>query len=172
MAFNLQTDGGGVEGANAYVSVAEFKTYHDDRGQSYGTATDVAIQNAIVQATSYLDSRFRFVGEKLLGRGQTTQWPRSSAYDADRDLINGIPVEVKQACCEYALRALTTRLNPDPARDATGALITMKKEVVGPIEETIQYQDSPTFRLPRYPTADMILTRAGLVRAAGELRRG
>lgn len=172
MPFAVQTDSGLTANANSYVTVAEFKAHHDDRGQSYGTATDPTIQQALVKATTYLDSRFRFVGDRLNGRSQTTQWPRSSAYDADKDLVNGIPPEVKQACCEYALRALSTPLNPDPVRDDSGALVTMRKEVVGPLEATVQFQGTAQPQLPRYPAADLLLTQAGLVRSGGQLRRG
>lgn len=174
MAFTVQDDNGGVANANAYLTVAEFKTYHDDRAQSYGAVSDPVIEGAIVRATTYLDSRFRFVGDKVQGRDQTTAWPRSSAYDRDNDLVTGIPREVKNATAEYALRALTATggLNPDPQRDATGAAVTMRKDVVGPIEETREYSAGTAFQMPKYPAADQWLRAVGLTRSGGEVRRG
>jgi len=172
MAFAVQDDNGGVSGANAYLSVADFKTYHDDRAQSYGGADDASIQARLVIATGYLDKRFAFVGRRTLGRGQTTQWPRVDAYDQDRRLVVGIPREVKEACAEYALRALSAPLLPDPSSDFTGSRVKMKKEVLGPLEETTQYTDSALYQLPRYPAADNLLSSSGLLLTGGQLMRG
>ena len=174
MAFVPQNSNGNAPGANAYITVAEFKSYHDDRGNNYDAAEDdAAIEQAIVRATDYLDMRFNFVGERRnLRPVQTTEWPRNGAYDRDRASINDIPVEVKEATAEYALRAITASLLSDPTRDATGAAIIERSESVGPISESVKFAGAASFTLPKYPFADLRLTRAGLVRAGGTLLRG
>lgn len=175
MALVLQDGTGTVVGANAYLSVAAFKEYHDLRGNSYAAAADdTAIEQAIIRATDYLDQRFNFVGRALAAREQTTAWPRLAAYDRDRNLVVGLPAEVLEATAEYALRALTAALNPDPERDASGAAILSKSEQVGPISESVTYAagGSTSFVMPKYPAADQRLLRSGLVRTGGTVLRG
>ncbi len=56
-----------VAGANAYIDVDFFETYHNSRGNVYGPISPVdAVQQAIVKATDYLDQKYRFKGVKLL----------------------------------------------------------------------------------------------------------
>lgn len=56
-----------IDGANAYISVAEFTKYHLARGNAVPVgATAQTIQAAIVQGTDYLDQKYRFSGIKLL----------------------------------------------------------------------------------------------------------
>lgn len=56
-----------IDGANAYIQVSDFVKYHLARGNAVpaGAATE-EIQQAIVQATDYLDQRYQFSGVKLL----------------------------------------------------------------------------------------------------------
>lgn len=173
MTLVVQDDNGTVAGANGYLSVADFKLYHDARANSYAGSNDSAIGAAIVKATDYLDGRFRFVGERRNSPDiQATQWPRNGAYDGDRRMITGIPREVKEATAEYALRALSAPINPDPSRDVTGAAVAERSESVGPISETVKFVGGATFVLPKYPTADNKLRMAGLLRNSGSLLRG
>lgn len=173
MALVLQDSTGTVVGANAYLSAADFKAYHDARGNSYAAAADADIEKAIIKATDYLDGRFNFVGRALGARQQTTAWPREAAYDRDRNLVSGVPIEVIEATAEYALRALTATLNPDPERDASGAAVASKSEQVGPISESVTYVAGSTHViLPKYPAADQKMIKAGLVRTGGTVIRG
>jgi len=172
MAIIVQNIDGTAVGANAYITVQEFKDYHADRGADTSAFDDEAIEAAIVRATDYLDQRFIFVGERRYGREQTTEWPRTSARDRDRNYINGIPPEVKEACAEYALRALAAELNPDPERNASGVAVLSKSEAVGPISESVTFVGGAVFQMPKYPAADQKLVRAGLVRSGGTLLRG
>jgi hypothetical protein len=52
--------------ANAYITPTFFKEYHTSRGNAYGAPTGTQLQQAIVQATDYLDQYYRFKGVKLL----------------------------------------------------------------------------------------------------------
>lgn len=171
MTLVVQDDTGSIAGANAYITVVAFKAYHDARGTSYTAYADPAITTAIIRATDYLDRRFRYVGERRLGRSQTTQWPRSNARDLDRYYINDIPREVKDATAEYALRALAGDLVDDPDRDATGQKVQSKSEKVGPIEQAVTFVGGAAFVMPVYPMADNLLIQSGLTRAGNEVQR-
>jgi hypothetical protein len=172
MALVLQDDTGTIAGANAYVDVAYFKAYHDDRGGDYSAYTDDQIEKAIIRATDYTDTRFRFVGDKLSGRGQTTAWPRSSALDRDDNLITDVPREVKDAVCEYAFRALSAALVADPTRDETGRYATSTSFSAGPVSESVSFSGAGGFSMPDYPAADRKIKLAGLVCNGGILIRG
>jgi hypothetical protein len=52
------------DGANAYMTVAQFKAYHDARGNSYAGSPEEAVRFAIVKATDYLDQKYRYKGVK------------------------------------------------------------------------------------------------------------
>lgn len=170
----VQNDDGLIANANSYLTVAEFVAYHEAGGNTTAAEADQdAIEFALVKATRFVDARFRFVGQKLNGRDQTTQWPRIGAYDRDRDPIDGIPRELKEAVSEYAARIVAgTDLLPDPEQTANGAAIQSKAEKVGPIEESVTYAQGARYELPRYPLADNMLRSAGLVVSGGDLRRG
>lgn len=172
MAFIVQDAEGDVANANSYISVAKFKSYHDDRGNSYsGFANDPAIEKALVKATDYLDARFNYIGSKPL-QEQTTEWPRVNALDPTGFLVSGIPLAVQEACAEYALRVLDGSLFPDPQRDASGYAIESKSEQVGPISESVTYaHGGQKYLMPIYPIADNKLKRAGLVLSSNDLVR-
>lgn len=160
--MTLQNDAGTVADADSYISVTEFKAHHDARGNDYSTLSDENIATAIVRATDYLDARFGFDGRKCEGRSQTTEWPRNGVSDADGYSVEGIPREIKDATAEYALRALTAALNPDPERDSTGRMIASKSVTVGPITESATYQGSVS-SVPKYPAVDNMLKATGFV---------
>lgn len=174
MPITVQDNTGSIIGANAYISVAEFKAYHDVRGGDYSAAADdTVIAAAIIRATDYVDTRFWYVGRKKMGRTQSTEWPRIAAYDRDRYAVTDVPMEVKDACAEYALRSLSDDLMPDPTRDDTGQVIQSKTETVGPITESVTYAAGAAQTvLPKYPTADQILIKSGLTRSGGTVSRG
>jgi len=171
MAFILQDDTGTVVGANAYGSYADFVTYHTDRGNTLGSYDQVHIERAIVQATDYIDTRFNYIGRKR-NQDQATEWPRNDAWDKNRFYISDIPQAVKEACFEYAFRALSGELNPDPDRESTGATIASKSEKVGPISESVEYTGGGRFTMPTYPLADSKLKKPGLVLSGSMSVRG
>lgn len=164
MAFTLQNDEGTVEGANAYIDVAYFTTYHTDAQVDAvvnGEYSETQIQGAIVVATRYADNSRRYKGWKLLA-AQSTQFPRDKLYDRDGNLVEGLPTKLKDAIAEYALRALSSsgvgQLAPDPVADDRGLLVKSKTEKLGPLEETTVYADGkPLTPLRSYPAADMLL---------------
>lgn len=192
MAITLVVeDGTSKEDANAYIDVTFCDNYHTDRGNSKWTAiTDAEVKKAcIVRATDYLEKRF---GRKFKGtrrtRLQALQWPRHNASDASGWWVESdtIPLKVKMACAEYALRAyLHGELAPDaplpvpemnnatgstPSTASTPGRIIVKREKVGPIEQETRYEDSASaigappksslvagYLIPDYPAADLLL---------------
>ena len=174
MALTVQNDSGTVTGANAYVTVAVFKAYHDARGNSYGAAADADIEKAIIKATDYLDQRFSFRGVRShVASSQPTAWPRLNVVDGDGNYVSGIPEALKRACSEYALRALTAELNPDPVKtDDSGLAVRSVSKTVGPITKNIVYSGvNLVQQLPSYPAADRLLAAAGLLDSSNQLAR-
>lgn len=164
MALTVQTDDGTASGANAYPSVAEFKAYHDARGNAY-TDDDVLIAEGIIRATDYVDQRFRFRSTKLL-QAQTTAFPRVLFTDDDGFDVTGIPVALKNATNEYALRAMTAPLFQDAPAPDGGRIIDAITQKVDVIEQAITYAPSTgggNAVMPAYPPADLMLQRAGLI---------
>lgn len=173
MALIVQSDAGTVSGANAYLSVSGFKAYHDARGQSYGESTDTQIEQAIIRATQFLDTRWTFNGYPVNGRDQSTAFPRSCLVDAGGYLASGIPSEVFAATAEYALVSLTSSLNPTPSLGGDGKEVAQKTETVGPITESTTYVNGGRRpRFARHPTADSIILSSGFACTGGNLTRG
>lgn len=171
MAFTVQDDTGDIAGANAYVSVAYFDAYHTERGNAYtGSPSSTEKEQAIVLATDYLDIRFNYVGLKRVST-QTTEWPRYSARDRDGRLVSGLPEVVKEAICEYALRALTATLVADPSRDASGNSIVSESVKADVVESRVQYSSGQGFVMPSYPLADKKLLKSGLIVSGGNILR-
>lgn len=149
--------------ANGYVSLAEARAYWAARLRTHpSTSDDDAVAAAVIKATQYLDTRFRFVGYRK-DKGQLREWPRDDAYDDRGDSVDGVPQAVKDATCEYAFRALSTELMADPTRDDSGRVVVSKDEKVGPISESVEYSEFAGFEMPSYPAADRLLTQRGLV---------
>lgn len=163
MAFVVE-DGTGISNSNSYTSVDFANSYFADRNQAEWTGTDEVKKAALIRATDYIELRFSnlFFGEKKVA-SQALSFPRIS------DRFTEMPVSLQRACCEYALRALSAKLLPDPVIDATGQGLERIRERVGPIEtETrYQYQGPGTVRtiLRPYPFADGMLK--DLIRNSG-----
>lgn len=156
MALIVET-GAVVAGAESYISVADATTYHANMGNTAwaALASDTLREGYLRQATQYMIQayRYRWAGYRFTA-GQSLDWPRS--YVPIPDAVSGygpyvamvaptiVPQEVKNACAELALRAISGPLLAD--------LGQMKKRVkVGPIE-TEYSEFSP--QVKRYPAVD------------------
>ena len=154
MAFVVE-DGTGLENSNALISVAFAASYFTDRGGNsvWTASSEPQKQAAIVQATDYICSRFRFKGSKYKDE-QALEWPRVFCDSEDPQM----PANLLKAVAEYAVRARTAPLAPDPTVDATGGTVISKKEKVGPLEEETRYSEAFAVRtFTPYPAADMLL---------------
>lgn len=161
MAFIVQDDTGLIADATAYIDEAFFDAYFTDLNNEAAIDIDGAVkQAAIIEATQYIDDRFDFKGLKLnkTADGQTTQWPRQMMYDEDGDVVEGLPLRLQQACAEYALRASSSPLLPDPEIDSRGKVIASRERVEGAVEEEIRFSEGiRQGSLRPYPKADRLL---------------
>lgn len=152
-------DGTAKVNSESYISAAEASTYHADRGQ--GDAWDaIDDQDAALRlATTYMEEAYR--SRWLSFRVTATQalsWPRAwvtlpdapYGYGSYAAFVpnNVVPVEVKHACAELALKSASLGdLAPDLSVQA-------RREKVGPIE--VEYaSNAPPF--VRYRSIDMLL---------------
>jgi len=122
-------DGTVVVGAESYISEADSLTYHAARGNSpWPTITQAQREEALRRATDYMNQmyRSRWKGYRKTAV-QTLDWPRTyvhlepfthGAVGAYPFLVadNIVPVEVKNACAEFAIRAAAGELTPDLTR--------------------------------------------------------
>lgn len=166
MSF-IAEDGTGLTDANSFISVEYADAYFSDRGNAVWEDLDEGQkETALVAATDYIIMRF---GLKLSGRitytVQALPFPRSYSYS---DEIGSVPVALKKATAEYALRASQAPLAPDLTYDDTGRLYTKKREEVGPIVEETTYASitgsAPVLYKP-YPVPDGYMY--GLLSSAG-----
>lgn len=118
MTFVVE-DGSGKTDANSYVSVADCDTYHSNHSGSttWSGATTANKEKALRLATQYLDAKYerRWIGVRF-SLEQRLHWPRSyvEQYDIYTISTTTIPRELKDACCELALKQLSdTDLAPD-----------------------------------------------------------
>lgn len=154
----VQDDDGTEIDAMSYIDIAYFKAYHNRRGGDYSNYDDHEIKIAIVKAFDYVETRFEYVSSRLTDE-QNSEWPRYGYAT--------IPRAIKEAQAEYALRALSFDINPDPDNISNGRLITSKSEGIGSLSESFTYDaNAGSFALPDYPTADRKIQMAKLVNSS------
>lgn len=166
-------DGTGLDNANAYLGLVEAAEYHRLRANAaWDTATEAAQVAALINATQYVDIRWSFIGDILVDDpAQALSWPRDGGADEplyDRrgvDVAETVPLAVRQATAEYALRALAGALLPDPTvPDEAGRFVSLKREKLGPLEEETRFSDTRAVQTTRkYPEADRLLRQSGLL---------
>ncbi|QYW02042.1 head-tail adaptor Ad1 [Stenotrophomonas phage Siara] len=125
-------DGTGLVEADSYVSVEYADDYFAARGiVNWGALTTADKEFALINATDYIDQRFSCFKGELLNPQQGLMFPRT--------LWEGIPANLKRACCEYALISTERPLWFIPEVDDSGFAVQERKEKVGPIEESVKY---------------------------------
>lgn len=158
MAFTVE-DGTGLPDANSYASVAEYKAYFADRGISTVGETDEQIQGWLVQATDFSEVRW---GDRLKGcpisQTQALHFPADGVYIGGvLQPSDAVPTAQKRATIEYARLAKSGPLWKTPQVDASGRVLTAKRERVGPLEREWGYLPGATVQTPAYPTADKLM---------------
>ena len=158
-------DGSGKPDADTYVSLTYANTYHEKRRNSRW-AGDFSVHQreaGLIRAADYIDKRFghRFLGVQFRDE-QALSWPRLDAVDRDGRIYDGeVPLNIKKACAEYALRAaIIGVLAPDPvplvptqslefqmvptarATESVGGEVIKRVEKVGPLEVSTSFQSS------------------------------
>lgn len=144
----VEEDGTGITDANTYCDQDFADEYHTLYGNSDWTGTDEDKETALVVACQTLDLLYydKFKSSKYeaasLGQRQNLAWPRYQFYDQQGILRSQgeIPVELKRAQCELAVRYLNGEdMMPEPnVNNAVGAQMIK----VGDI------QTSTTYRYP------------------------
>jgi hypothetical protein len=129
-------DGSIVAGAESYISVLDANTYHTNRNNTAWAESETSAKEAALRkATDYMLQvyRMRWQGWKV-DQNQPLDWPRNSVYvdqamnynnQITAHLVpdNIVPLEVKKACAEYALKALSEDLFADLERGVTSEKI-------------------------------------------------
>lgn len=93
------------------------------------------------------------------GGSQTLSFPQSGLFDRTGIKVEGVPLRLRQATAEYADRARSAILAPDPSVDAQGGSIVSLREKIGPVETETQYSEGTHLAivLRPYPAADRLL---------------
>lgn len=155
MPVLIVEDGTGLVDANSYVTLEEAQSYNDNHGNSvWGeTSPDDAKIVALIRGTSYIDTRYGtlFNGRKKNGRAQALEWPRVGASDAagQEILPDEVPVEIKRATIEAALRELQEPSSLQPDYTQSSRVVREKVDVL-----EVQYSDDST--LSEIPTITVI----------------
>jgi hypothetical protein len=162
----LDTEVGGAD-AESYVSVEDFKARADALGQPYGPDSPPdPIEQALRRATAYIDGHYRgrWTGVKATST-QALAWPRIDAVDEDGNDIDDdvIPRAVVAATCQAAIREIASPGSLAPDLDRGGAVKSVTNQV-GPISESVTYQDSAPSRVQLTVIDDLL---AGLLRRGG-----
>lgn len=150
-------DGTGKTDAQSYINVEYANAYFSARAIGAWTGSATVKEAAILRAMDYVETAWKYLGARQYpGNPQALEWPRVGIYDDQGQEIVGIPERLKRAVAEYAVRALTSPLTPDPVTNQTG-LVKRKREKLGPIEEETEYTGAPPSNVISYPAADILL---------------
>lgn len=148
MAFIVE-DGTGLTDSTSYVSLEESNDYNTDFGNtSWSALTDAEKQTALIKGTQFIDNQYIFPGIKST-YDQALNWPRYEAYDCEGYELTEIPVKLKHAVIEAALRSLDGELLPDTEEE--GRTSKVKVDVI-----EVEYQEN-TFVNNPYRVIDNIL---------------
>ncbi len=144
-------DGTGLSNAESYVSVSECDDYAYNHGLSW-TAVDSDKEVALRKATQYLDSVYRWKSCQSSQYTQALKWPRVD-YQWDWPQV----ARLKAACCELAIKSMTT----DLFADVNPQHVTSVQ--VGPIHKTMSAPANGGQK--RFAAIDALL--ADLIRGSG-----
>lgn len=123
-------DGTGLVDAEAYLSVAAFRTFCGKFGYDLGAATDTELEIKLRLGAEFVDSEFRYKGVRLVSE-QAREFPRSGLVDWSGIEVAGVPQRVIKANAELAFKAISGPLYED--LDRGGQIVS---ESVGPISTT------------------------------------
>lgn len=169
MAF-IPEDGTGKPDANSYVDVGFADGYFADRNNETweGLSTEQK-QSNLIAATDYIDFRW---GGRFKGYPETD----TQALFFPRTPWVGLPMNLKKATCEYAVRVVNGPLAPDIESDPSGYQVSRKIDKVGPLEERRDFAfmgpgaTRQTFR--SYPAADSLIVPLLRNTGGGVIRNG
>lgn len=183
LTFVNGTPGAGqVEvGASIQITIGNLLTAllsHPEVDAAAAGATAIIVRNKLTgdQADilcSVVSNHLVWDYDKLVGgidsAEQMLEWPRVNAVSRVGVPFIGIPEKLRQATVEYAFRAISGSLMPDPVVGDTGQDIRRQFEKVGPIETETAYSASVKQIFKKYPEADRLLGE--LIGATGGVYR-
>jgi len=136
-------DGTGLSTAESFVSVSYADSYHSARGNdAWGAAATADKEEALRRASGYLSDAYRWPGYRVKPREQALMWPRFDVYDAENYPVDSdaIPVEIKKATAEVALKELSSPGSMAPEYTGADGAAPVKSEAVGSLK--VEYDTS------------------------------
>ena len=137
-------DGTGKTTATSYLTVAEFRQYWTNRGESYPTDTppatteDDKIKGYLNSATEFIDITFRFKGVKV-DDDQSLEFPRYGVVKRNDIVVDSdvVPTDIKNVCAYLAGMKATYDLNVVENN--------VRSEAYGPVNKTYAGGQSISF---------------------------
>lgn len=150
-------DGTAKPDANAYVAVADVRTFATDRGVDLSGLSDNSVIALILKATDYLESLGpRYVGSVSTGT-QALSWPRLNVINQDGSSFPSsgpasIPLALKNGQCQLCLEVNNgVDLLPTVDNNVTGGFVVREKTDV---LETQWSERVGTLKQPLMPKVD------------------
>ena len=153
----ITEDGTGKSNATAYITVAEFKQYWENRGRSF-TQTDATIQAWINQATEYIDGSFQFKGCQVLD-SQALQFPRYGVIKFNGTIIDSdiVPVQIKNSTAYIACQVGDSII-------LNSMQTNIKSETYGPVSKTFSGPESISFDYIKKQLQELIVSGNKIIR--------
>ncbi len=147
-------DGTSKADAESYISVADADLHiaaFYGADALWDAALDASKEQALRQATRYLDNQYSFVGNRKTST-QNLDWPRYlSTSETDGKFIDDVPDVLAQATAELALKSINgTSIFPDTAVGGN-----VKKIKVGTIEK--EFSEKRVNNQPIFHVVDNLL---------------
>ena len=112
-------DGGGVVGANSYVSVQEASDYIEafipEQFTSWDSKSELQQEAILINAAKYLDSMLRWQSTLIVGN-QGLEWPRLPFIDLGGRTVEGVPSLIKESQMRLAAESITKALYSPEAK--------------------------------------------------------
>lgn len=117
--------GDGLVDSNSYISVIDANTYFSARGiESWDSLTDEEKEQALIKATDYIDSAFKWRGKKKTSE-QALNFPRVDLIDDNGFKIERVPNALRYAVCESA-NLVATGTELFQTQESNGAVTSEK----------------------------------------------
>lgn len=124
-------DGTGLEDAQAYIDLAYFVAYVDERNLYSSDWTNTQIEAALVMAAKdWIDGQHDFNGEALT---------ETQALSFPRDLWSGVPEDIKKANAQAAHLHLQGLLFVDLSSISSNGQIAAESKSVGDLSKSVTY---------------------------------
>lgn len=147
-------DGTGRADAESYAAAADVDVYQAALGNTlWAGLSEAEKEQALRRATKFMRMAYRasWAGRRVT-QAQALDWPRYGVVvDEFSVLSTTVPPDVKEACCELALRAAAGDLLPDLDLGSN----QIKREKIGPLDT--EYFQANVDARERFPAVDALL---------------